>query len=192
MFVVGALARGELNRYDTKSATFAPFLSGISADGVSFSKDGQWVAYVNYPDTTLWKSKSDGSQRMQLTSPPLNPELPTWSPDGKQIAFYGILPGKKAKLYAVVADGGTPRELIPEDPLEAWDATWSADGTRIAFAGAPADPNSAGWSLSHCDAVRIPQPDAPRFRLSKVGGDREDQHGLPQLVEKRRLCLLPP
>ena len=143
LFVVGALARGELNRYDTKSATFAPFLSGISADGVSFSKDGQWVAYVNYPDTTLWKSKSDGSQRMQLTSPPLNPELPTWSPDGKQIAFYGILPGKKAKLYAVVADGGTPRELIPEDPLEAWDATWSADGTRIAFGGAATDPNSA-------------------------------------------------
>jgi Tol biopolymer transport system component len=142
LFVVGALARGELTRYDTKSATFAPFLSGISADGVSFSKDGEWVAYVSYPDTTLWKSKSDGSQRIQLTYPPLTPELPTWSPDGKQIVFYGFLPGKKPKLYSVAADGGTPRELIPEDPLEAWDATWSPDGTRIAFGGAPADPNS--------------------------------------------------
>ncbi len=144
LFVVGALARGELTRYDTKSATFAPFLSGISADGVSFSRDGQWVTYVSFPDTTLWKSKADGSQRVQLTYPPLTPELPTWSPDGRQIAFYGSLPGQKlSKLYTVAADGGTPRELIPEDPLEKWDATWSADGTRIAFGGAPANPNSA-------------------------------------------------
>ncbi len=143
LFVVGALSRGELTRYDTKSATFAPFLSGISADGVSFSRDGGWVAYVSYPDTTLWKSKADGSQRVQLSFPPLMPELPTWSPDGKQIAFYGMLPGQKSKLYTVAADGGTPRELIPEDPREEFDPTWSADGTKIAFGAAPADPNSA-------------------------------------------------
>ena len=49
LFVVGALERGELTRYDTKFATFAPFLSGISADGVSFSRDGQWVTYVSFP-----------------------------------------------------------------------------------------------------------------------------------------------
>jgi hypothetical protein len=130
LFVVGALARGELTRYDMKSATFAPFLSGISADGVSFSRDGQWVTYVSYPDTTLWKSKADGSQRIQLTFPPLAAELPTWSPDGKQIAFYGMLPGKKVKLNTVAADGGTPRELMPEDPQDQLDATWSADGSQ--------------------------------------------------------------
>ena len=41
LFVVGALARGELSRYDAKSGEFLPFLSGISADSVSFSKDGE-------------------------------------------------------------------------------------------------------------------------------------------------------
>ena len=49
LFVVGALARGELTRYEAKSADFVPFLSGISADSVSFSKDGQRVAYVSFP-----------------------------------------------------------------------------------------------------------------------------------------------
>jgi hypothetical protein len=44
LFVVGALDRGELTRYDVKSGAFVPFLSGISADSVRFSKDGQWVA----------------------------------------------------------------------------------------------------------------------------------------------------
>ena len=41
LFVVGALSRGELARYDTKSAAFVPFLSGISADSVSFSRGWQ-------------------------------------------------------------------------------------------------------------------------------------------------------
>ena len=49
LFVVGALARGELSRYDSRTAEFIPFLSGISADSVSFSKDGQWVAYWSAP-----------------------------------------------------------------------------------------------------------------------------------------------
>jgi eukaryotic-like serine/threonine-protein kinase len=140
LFVVGALARGELTRYDTKSAAFVPFLSGISADSVSFSKDGQWVAYISFPEGTLWKSKLDGSQRIQLTYPPLTAVLPSWSPDGQQIVFYGMLNRQKAKLYMVSSDGGTPGELIPEDTEEEFDPTWSPDGTRIAFGGAPSDP----------------------------------------------------
>ncbi len=142
LFVVGALARGELSRYDAKSAQFAPFLSGISADSVSFSRDGQWVAYVSFPEGTLWRSKADGSQRIQLTYPPLTPLLPSWSPDGREVVFYALSPGKKTKMYLVASEGGTPREIIPEDPQEEWDPTWSADGTKIAFGHGPSDPNS--------------------------------------------------
>ena len=82
---------------------------------VSFSKDGQWVAYVSFPEGTLWTSKLDGSQRLQLSYPPLYAMLPRWSPDGKQIVFYAFSPGQKTKLYTVSTDGGTPREMIPED-----------------------------------------------------------------------------
>ena len=115
LFVVGTLPRGELTRYDAKSGHFSAFLSGISADSVSFSKDGQWVAYVSFPDSTLWKSKADGSQRIQLSYPPLAAVMPRWSPDGRQIVFFAFSPGKKTRLYMVSADGGTPREAIPED-----------------------------------------------------------------------------
>jgi serine/threonine protein kinase/Tol biopolymer transport system component len=141
LFVVGALARGELARYDTKSAQFIPFLSGISADSVSLSKDGQWAAYVSFPEGTLWKSKSDGSQRIQLTYPPLSVRLPSWSPDGRQIVFYAFSPGQKAKMYMIAAEGGSPREMIPENSPEEWDPSWSSDGISIAFGAAPADPN---------------------------------------------------
>jgi Tol biopolymer transport system component len=143
LFVVGALARGELERYDIRSAEFIPFLSGISADSVSFSKDGQWVAYVTFPEGALWRSKSDGSQRIQLTYPPLTAVGPRWSPDGQQIAFYAFS-GPKPKLYTVANQGGTsPRELIPKDPQEEWDPTWSPDGTRIAFASGSTAANSS-------------------------------------------------
>src|ERR1700737_428153 len=141
LFVVGALARGELVRYDTRSAEFIPFLSGISADSVSFSKDGQWVAYVNFPEGTLWRSKSDGSQRIQLTYPPLTAVMPSWSPDGPPIVFYAFS-GPKPKIYTIATQGGTPREVIPGDPKEEWDPTWSPDGTRIAFGSGSTDPNS--------------------------------------------------
>jgi serine/threonine protein kinase/Tol biopolymer transport system component len=144
LFVVGALARGELARYDMKSTKFAPFLSGISADSVSFCRDGQWVTYVSFPEGTLWRSKSDGSQRIQLTYPPLSVRLPSWSPDGRQIVFYAFSSGpEKPKLYTVSADGGTPRELIPERSPEEFDPTWSSDGSRISFGSGPSDPASA-------------------------------------------------
>ena len=136
LFVVGALSRGELARYDTKSAAFVPFLSGISADSVSFSRDGKWVTYVSFPEGTLWRSKSDGSQRIQLTYPPLSVRLPSWSPDGRQIVFYGFPSGpEKPKLYTVSADGGTPRELIPDTSPEEFDATWSSEFAWVAYRG---------------------------------------------------------
>jgi len=143
LFLVGALARGELTRYDAKSAAFVSFLSGISADGVSFSKDGQWVAYVSFPEATLWRGKLDGSERIQLTYPPLTAVLPSWSPDGKQIVFFAPSPAQKSKLYIVSADGGTPREILPEDKTDKYDPTWSPEGTRIVFGGSPADRNSS-------------------------------------------------
>jgi eukaryotic-like serine/threonine-protein kinase len=109
LFVVGALARGELSRYDARSAEFVPFLSGISADSVSFSKDGQWVAYVSFPEGTLWKSKLDGSQRIQLTYPPLTAVFPSWSPDGQQIVFYGMQLPQNEVVHGFVRWGNAAR-----------------------------------------------------------------------------------
>jgi WD40 repeat protein len=142
LFAVGTIWRGELTRYEPKSGQFVPFLAGISADSVRFSRDGQWVAYVTFPEGELWRSKADGSDRIQLTYPPLTPlpNAPAWSPDGQQVAFYAFAPGKKTKMYVVSADGGTPAQLVPDDSGEEWDPTWSPDGHRIVFASGSADP----------------------------------------------------
>jgi Tol biopolymer transport system component len=63
LFVGGHQARSEIVRYDSKSKTFVPFLSGASVEGLDFSRDGKWVTYVSFPEGTLWRSAVDGEQR---------------------------------------------------------------------------------------------------------------------------------
>jgi Tol biopolymer transport system component len=132
LFVLGTQARGELVRYDAKSRQFAPYLGGLSATEVDFSRDGQWVAYLAYPEGSLWRSKADGSQRLQLTSPPLRPRHPLWSPDGKRIVFYAQTPGRPYKIYIVSAEGGAPQQLMPGERHE-HDPGWSPDGNSLVF-----------------------------------------------------------
>ena len=145
LFVVGQTYRGELTRYDRKSGQLVPFLGGISAEYVAFSKDGQWVTYVSYRDGTLWRSKVDGTEKLQLTYPPMYPVLPRWSPDGKQILFFefALSVDKPARIYEISADGGSPRLLLPNDRSQQLDPNWSPDGTKIIFAGESNNPASA-------------------------------------------------
>jgi len=51
---------GELMCFNKASGRFLPYLNGISADQVAFSRDAQSVAYVSYAGGTLWRSKLDG------------------------------------------------------------------------------------------------------------------------------------
>ena len=144
LFLVGHTYRGELERRDLKSGRFTPFLSGISADGAVFSRDAQWVAYVSYPEGILWRSKPDGSEKIQLSSSPLVAAWPRWSPDGKQITFYNYVVGKPADVYLVSADGSSsPQQLLPEDPEPKQDPDWSPEGDKIIFGGVPTDNSSA-------------------------------------------------
>ena len=132
LFVVGTQPRAELVRYDAKSSDFVPFLGGISASDVDFSRDGQWMTYVSLPDGVLWRSKTDSGSRLQLTYPPMRTALAHWSPDGQQIAFSGAIPGKPWKVFVISKDGGTPDPLTTDDVPE-MNPSWSNDGSTVGF-----------------------------------------------------------
>jgi serine/threonine protein kinase/Tol biopolymer transport system component len=135
IFAVAGTRRGELERYDAKANTFEPELGGISVQDVVFSKDGEWVAYVTYPDRILWRSKQDGSDKLQLSSPPIYAEGPRWSPDGKEIVYFGLEQGKQSRIYEVSAGGGAPQQLMPDENGNQADPVWSPDGNSLAFGG---------------------------------------------------------
>jgi Tol biopolymer transport system component len=138
-FAQGLIRKGELIRYEHKWRKFAPFLNGMSGGELDYTRDGKWVAYVSYPDRTLWRSRVDGSQGQQLTYPPVAALLPRWSPDGTQIAYVDLQPGRSWRIFLISAQGGTPQDLLSGQSSVA-DPNWSPDGKQICFGMSPYSP----------------------------------------------------
>ena len=129
IFALGTKERGELVRFDAKANEFVPFLSGISAFNPTFSRDGNWVAYTSYPDHSLWRSRPDGSERLQLTYPPMQVHYSFISPDGKQLVYGNA----KGEIYVISMAGGPPQRIVEKD---ASAANWSPDGNLLVFMNA--------------------------------------------------------
>jgi len=141
VFVVGEQPRAELVRYDARSKQFVPYLGGISAGHVAFSRNGQWVAYASYPEGDLWRSRADGSEKLQLTSAPVFAMLPVWSPDSSQIAFVTGVSWERQQIDVIPVNGGVPRELAVAQ-LNAWRVSWAPDGNSIVFGDFAGSPSS--------------------------------------------------
>jgi eukaryotic-like serine/threonine-protein kinase len=133
IFAIGEQPRGELERFDTKSGQFLPYLAGVSASNVSFSPDGRWVAYITYPKNILWRSRIDGSDKLQLTRAPLLVFGDTWSPDGKKILFDGSDRLKSGAIYAIAAEGGVPQQVVSDPTSDVFSGNWTPDGKSIVF-----------------------------------------------------------
>jgi eukaryotic-like serine/threonine-protein kinase len=168
LFVIGEQPRAELQRYDLKTQSFVPYLAGISVGQIDTSRDGQWITYVAYPEDTLWRSRVDGSEKLQLTHPPMVAAMPRWSPDGKQITFTSPLPGKPMKVLIVSAQGGTPVELLPDDKHSEDDPDWSHDGKKIMLAEYP--PEGFGGNPEEYAIVQV---ELQTKSVSKLPGTSE-------------------
>ena len=165
LFFEGFQDRNEFLRYDLKSGRFSLELAGISGSGLEFSKDGKWITYVSVPEGTLFRAAADGSQRVQLTWPPLRVATPHWSPDGKQIAFMAAISEKPGRIYIVPADGGTPRQISNGEAGKRgdWDPSWSPDGASLAFGATVGD---------NPDHVSIRVVDLKTRRVSTLPGSQ--------------------
>jgi Tol biopolymer transport system component/DNA-binding winged helix-turn-helix (wHTH) protein len=132
LFALGVQEAGELVRYNPQGKDFEPFLDGSSLGHLSFSRDGRWLAYVAYPEGTLWRARSDGTERLQLTFAPLEIGCPRWSADGQWIAFHARQPGQPFNDFVISANGGNP-EPFPSDSLPQSVPDWVPNRNALTY-----------------------------------------------------------
>jgi Tol biopolymer transport system component len=132
IWALGVKPMVEVVKYDAARQDFTKVLSGISGTDLDFSPDGKWVSYVAIPDGTLWRSRSDGSERMQLTFAPERAALPRWAPDSKQIAYVSIKTGQPSQIMLIGVGGGKATPVYAENRGQI-DANWSANGQKMVF-----------------------------------------------------------
>jgi DNA-binding winged helix-turn-helix (wHTH) protein/Tol biopolymer transport system component len=132
IFVIGSHNEYQLLRIDPKTSAKTAMLAESGATDMDFSLDGQWVVYAARENGTLWKSRIDGSGKVQLTAGATGAFAPHWSPDQKQILFTGFLLDSQPRLYVVSAEGGSPKSVLPSN--NKWASVsgdWRTDGRQI-------------------------------------------------------------
>jgi len=128
------------------------------AYGPAWSRDGKKIAYYAFAQTQpsrnpeIWVMDADGSNPKKLTDHGMDP---SWSPDGRQIAFASRRDGI-FQIYAMSAEGSNLRRLTKHNAEDS-NPAWAPDGGSIVYISATGD---------------------DRRGLFLMAPDGSDQHGL--------------
>ncbi len=109
---------------------------GFDSD-VAVDPEGQWLVYAssrNGEHANLYAQQIAGGPVTQLTSNPADDAQPTFSPDGKRIAFCSNR-GGAWDLFLMNTDGGQVVRLTngSQDGSQNMHPSFSPDGTRLVF-----------------------------------------------------------
>lgn len=153
------------------------FSSTAPIEELAFSPDGSRIAFVMMDrdgDRELYSIREDGRGLRKLTDNHRDEFAPTWSPNGKTIAFSRVtdrrhpqVGGRTADIFTISArDGSRQQRLTSGSTFEAYPS-YSPDGKRIAFEGRPivrgphGDPNRI-WVMRSDGSHRRQITHAPR------------------------------
>ena len=145
----------------------------------SWSPDGKRIAFSSNRDghvidgiTTLeiYVMDANGDNPQNLTNNPSNDYSPSWSPDGKRVAFVSDRDKRFiAEIYVMGADGGNPQRLT-NNPHDDYSPSWSPDSKRIIF-------------VSHRDGHFIGEVGGITLEIYAMDADGEN---LQKLTENRK------
>jgi dipeptidyl aminopeptidase/acylaminoacyl peptidase len=98
---------------------------------ITYSHDGQWVAWTTV-NGSLWRSRIDGSERLQLIPPDMKVFLADWSPDSSRLALMARKPDQAWHVYLIPSTGGLP-QLAFDDDFNVGDPSWGPSGQTLVF-----------------------------------------------------------
>lgn len=102
----------------------------------AWSRDGKWIAFDDGGGGEIWKVRASGGKPIRLTQRPRNAvgdATPTWSPNGRQIAFVRWVHGRRGEIWVIRSDGRSARLLHADSGFSDQAPAWSHDGSRIAY-----------------------------------------------------------
>ena len=104
-----------------------------SPDGskIAFSSQPDIFEFDFFPNRDIHVMNADGSERTQITDDEFEDYGPTWSPDGKRIA-YSSWRDPNSRIIVMNADGSNPIQITDESK-HSYAPAWSPDGELIAY-----------------------------------------------------------
>lgn len=143
---------------------------GVDATTLAWSPDGQWIAFGTRDsrdrDRGLYKVSAGGGEPQQLVAPAAKDEdrifaatAPTWSPDGRTIAFVHAWEG--GTLAFVSAEGTSQRVGVDT----AWfPLRWLSDSSAVVYDNTNPEGGPVG-GLAQCTPEGAPTSVAPGLIL---------------------------
>jgi Tol biopolymer transport system component len=101
---------------------------------VAMSPDHNWLAFNSWGPSglnDLWLMRKDGKGLRQVTADSIVNMYPSWSPDGKHLAFSSYQTGNR-DIYKIPVEGG-PATTLNTHPARDEFPSWSPDGNEIVF-----------------------------------------------------------
>jgi len=153
---------------------WVPFttLSGIE-NSPSFSPDGEQVAfdYLNGNEWNIYIKRLDDDIMVRLTESPDQSSCPSWSPDGRLIAYLkGDTYGShrlRSGIFLMSPSGGEKRRLV-DVPNVSCHVSWSPDSQTLVYGPVLSASEPAGLFL-----VDVHNP-VPRRLLASPAGAVDD------------------
>ena len=143
-----------------------------------WSPDGKRIAFksdrdghVNahgFPTADIYVMDADGSNQQNLTNNPNNDWDPSWSPDGKRIAFTSRRDGPfNIEVYVMDADGSNLQNLS-NHPFDDRNPSWSPDGAHIVFSARREGHFENKFSITH-EIYVMDADGGNQRRLTEIG-----------------------
>jgi dipeptidyl aminopeptidase/acylaminoacyl peptidase len=168
-----------------------------SVDQVELSPDGRRIAYTvvlfdrsGRPYSQIWIRNLVTQESRRLGDETQATSGPTWSPDGKRLAYLSG-EGEKLRLTVAQADGSRPTSLADvtrsNSPLpgQGNDLAWSPDSNQIAFISSIPGPETAAASGDPMVITRYLYKPTAREGMTRFNDNRRLQIFVVDLASQR-------